>query len=64
VDEAQWSAWQEYDPASPVPPALDLGPEHVGGRYLFAARARDGAGAWTVDLVWGDNVWQVEVLPD
>lgn len=64
VDEALWSDWQEYDPQSQVQPTLDLGPQHVGGRFLFAAMARDGAGAWTEDLAWGYNVWQVEVLPD
>lgn len=64
VDEAQWSDWQEYDPGSHIQPALALGPEHVGGRYLFAAMARDVAGAWTDELTWGGNVWQVEVLPD
>ena len=64
VDEALWSDWQEYDPQSQVQPALDLGPQHMGGRYLFAAMARDGAGAWTEELAWGSNVWQVEVLTD
>jgi hypothetical protein len=59
-----WSEWQQYDPQSQIPPALNLGPEHVGGRYLFAVMARDGAGAWTEALTWGGNVWQVEVLPD
>ena len=64
VDEALWSDWQEYDPQSQVQPTLDLGPQHLGGRFLFAAMARDGAGAWTEELAWGYNVWQVEVLPD
>lgn len=64
VDDALWSPWQEYDPGSQTQPALVLGPQHVGGRYLFAAMARDGAGAWTRELAWGGNVWQVEVLPD
>jgi hypothetical protein len=64
VDEALWSDWQEYDPLNHLQPALGLGPEHVGGRFLFAAMARDAAGAWTRELTWGGNVWQVEVLPD
>lgn len=64
VNEMQWSDWQEYDPGSHSQPALNLGPQHVGGRFLFAAMARDGAGAWTENLIWGDNVWQVEVLPE
>jgi hypothetical protein len=64
VDGALWSDWLEYDPQSQVLPRFDLGPQHFGGRYLFAAMARDVAGAWTEDLVWGINVWQVEVLTD
>ncbi len=64
VDESWWSDWQEYDPQSHVQPGFSLGPQHVGGRFLFAAMARDEAGAWTEELAWGSNVWQVEVLPD
>ena len=64
VDESMWSEWQEYDPQSLIQPTFVLGPQHQGGRYLFAAIARDGAGAWTDELAWGANVWQVEVLPD
>jgi hypothetical protein len=64
VDEAQWSAWQEHDPTGPDQPTLALESGHIGGRYLFAAMARDGAGAWTRVMAWGRNVWQVEVLPD
>lgn len=64
VDETLWSDWQEYDPDSSVRPTFDLGPQHLGERYLFAAMARDGAGAWTEELAWGSNVWQVEVLSD
>ena len=64
VDEALWSEWVEYDPQAQDQPTFALGPQHLGGRYLFAAMARDEAGAWTEELTWGSNVWLVEVLQD
>ncbi len=64
MDEGLWNEWVEYDPQAQVQPTFALGPEHLGERYLFAAMARDEAGAWTEELTWGSNVWLVEVLSD